>query len=133
MLSHLLAFAINLAQPAAATETAIEGRWRNPTGSVIISIAPCGQWLCGRVDWASDKASADARRGGTDPLVGAQLLSEIVPKGETRWKARLFVPDLNKNSRAELRLVGVDQLKVTGCVIGRVACKSQIWARTEPE
>ncbi len=52
----LLPVATMLAQPS---ETALEGSWRNPSGSVIISIAPCGEAMCGRVEWASDKAVAD--------------------------------------------------------------------------
>ena len=111
--------------------TALEGQWRNPSGSVIIAIAPCGEALCGRVHWASEKAMADARKGGTESLVGAELLSGIVPNGEGRWKARLFVPDLNKRSKAELRSLGTDQLKVTGCAAGRLLCKSQVWTRAE--
>jgi uncharacterized protein (DUF2147 family) len=109
----------------------IEGEWRNPQGTVIISIAPCGDTTCGRVQWASEQAKADARKGGTDPLVGAELLKEIVSKGDGRWRARLFVPDLNKTSKAELRLLGPDRLKVTGCLVGRVACKSQVWTRSD--
>jgi uncharacterized protein (DUF2147 family) len=109
----------------------LEGNWRNPSGSVIIAITPCGEAICGRVEWASDKAQADARKGGTDPLVGVELLSGFVSKGEGRWKGRLFVPDLNKRSKAELRQLGPDQVKVTGCAIGRLFCKSEVWTRTE--
>ena len=65
----LLALAALFAEPAA-----IDGRWVNPEGSVIIAIAPCGEAHCGTVTWASDKAKADARQG-TDKLVGTQLLA----------------------------------------------------------
>ena len=133
MLLTFLAFATGLGQPTGAADTAIEGRWRNPSESVIITIGPCGQALCGRVHWASEKAVADAREAGTDPLIGAELLSEIVPKTEGRWKARLFVPDLRKTSRADLRLIGLGQLKVTGCAVGGLICTSQIWTRTIAE
>ena len=71
--------------------------------------------------------------GGADPLVGAVLLSEIVPKGEGRWKARLFVPDLKRTSRASLLQLGTSQLKVTGCAVGGIICKSQVWTRTEAQ
>lgn len=130
MLLPLLTLATMLAQPG---ETALEGYWRNPSGSVIIAIAPCGEAMCGRVQWASDKAVADARKGGTDPLVGVELLSGFVPKGENTWKGRLFVPDLKKTSKAEVRQVGPDQVKVTGCAAGRLVCKSQVWTRSQAE
>jgi uncharacterized protein (DUF2147 family) len=131
MSSYLLVLAVMLVPTAAPAGSVLEGHWRNPNGTVIIAIAPCGEVLCGRVQWASEKAIADASKGGTDPLVGAELLREIVPNGDGRWKARLFVPDLNKTSKAELRESARDQLKVTGCTVGRLLCKSQVWTRTE--
>lgn len=130
---HLLILAFTFTQSAEPAASGLEGLWRNPSGSVIISIAPCGDSFCGRVHWAADKAAADARRGGTDPLIGAELLSNIVPRGEGRWKARLFVPDLHKTSSVELRFTAFNQMKVTGCAVGRVICKSQTWTRTQGE
>lgn len=130
MLTQLLAIALTVIQPA---QTGLEGHWTNPGRSVIISITPCSDTFCGRVEWASEKAKADARKGGTDPLIGAELLKEIVPDGQGRWSARLFVPDVNKTSKAELRLLGRDLLKVRGCAVGRVICRSQVWTRMAAE
>ena len=124
---------------AAATALAIvlqpgpvdpQGQWRNPQGSVIVSIAPCGDALCGVVNWASDSAKADARRGGTDQLVGTEVLSQFTPHAPARWRGRLFVPDLNKRPKAEMHLVGADELKVTICGAVGLVCKSQVWTRT---
>lgn len=109
-----------------------QGKWRNPQGSVIVSLAPCGQALCGIVDWASESAKADARRSGTDPLVGTEVLSQFTPKARGRWRGRLFVPDLNKRPKAEMRLLGFDRLKVTVCGASGLICKSQVWERTGP-
>ena len=127
MIAALLAFVL-VAQPT-GPEPALEGRWRNPAASVVIAIGQCGQSLCGRVEWASDKATADARKGGTDPLLGTVLLSDIQPRSAGRWKARLFVPDINKRSKAELILAGDDRLKVSGCAVGGIVCRSQLWTR----
>lgn len=111
----------------------VEGHWRNPSGTVVILIASCGNALCGHVQWASDKAKADALDGGTSGLIGKQLLSGFTNKGNGRWRGRLFIPDLNHRSKAEIRLIGADRLKVTGCAIGRMLCKSQLWTRTDPQ
>ena len=108
-----------------------QGHWRNPQGSVIVSIAPCGDALCGVVQWASDSAKADARRGGTDPLVGTEVLSQFIPKAPGRWRGRLFVPDLNKRPKAAMHLLGPDRLTVTVCGVIGLVCKSQVWERTE--
>ena len=111
----------------------VQGHWRNPSGTVVIRIAPCGTAYCGSVQWASEKAKADAREAGTETLIGRKLLSGFIPSGTRKWRGRLFIPDLNHRSKAEIRLLAADQLKVTGCTIGRILCKSQLWTRTDPQ
>lgn len=119
--------------PAEVDRLAIEGRWRNATGSVIVAITPCGDAMCGRVEWASEQAQADARRGGTDPLIGVEVLSRVELKRHRRWRGSLFLPDANRRAAAELRLLESDQLKVTGCAVGRIICKSEIWTRADEQ
>lgn len=110
------------------TASPIEGKWTNPTGSVTIEIAACGAAWCGTVIAASDKAKADAARGGTQQLVGAHLLSGFAMRGKG-WRGKLFVPDMNKRFSAQLQMVGANGLKVRGCAVGGAICKSQLWSR----
>ena len=126
----MAAILVTLQDPAVPPGS-LEGAWRNPRDSVIVRIAPCGDSLCGRVEWASVKAQADARRGGTDPLVGVEVLSQFKARPNGRWKGKLFLPDLNKRTGAEIRPLGPDRLKVTGCAVGRLVCRSEIWTRAE--
>lgn len=98
---------------------------------MIVAIDVCGTGYCGTVDWASDKAKADARKGGTEALVGTQLMTDFAPAGSAKWKGRLFIPDMNRRSKAELRMQSGGQLKVTGCAVGRIICKSQLWTRAD--
>lgn len=115
-----------------ATDPApIEGRWKNPSGRVTVLIEACGEDYCGSVIATAESARADARRGGTTNLVGTQLMSGFKLAGPGKWRGRMFVPDINHRSKAELRLIGADQLKVTGCMVGRMICKSQLWTRAE--
>ena len=109
----------------------IEGRWKNPSGRVTVLIEACGEAVCGSVIAAAESAKADARRGGTADLVGTQLMTGFKPAGPGKWRGRMFVPDINHRSKAELRLIGADQLKVTGCMVGRMICKSQLWTRAD--
>ncbi len=132
-----LCFAAAAVPPVAAAQPdgdqaaqVIEGRWINPEASVIILVGPCGERLCGTVQWASDQAKEDARKG-TDQLVGAQLLTDVRQVRENRWQGRLFVPDVNRTVHAKIKLVGPDQLKVSGCAIGRSLCRSQTWNRQD--
>ena len=116
---------------AAQDANAPTGRWKNPSGSVIVAIDACGPAYCGTVTSASDPAKADARRGGTANLVGTQLMTGFKAAGGGKWRGRLFIPDMNHRSKAELRLFGANQLKVTGCMVGRMICKSQVWTRAD--
>ena len=118
--------ALALAQ-AAATPAAVEGRWINPSKSVVIDIAPCAEALCGTVVWATAQAQQDAKKG-TPNLIGTQLLTGLQPKGEL-WQGKLFVPDQRLHASAKIAPAGAGQLKVSGCEIG--ICKSQVWSRLE--
>jgi len=122
---------IALATMIAADTAPIEGRWKNPSGRVTVLIEACGEAYCGSVIAAAESARADARRGGTANLVGTQLMSGFKPAGPGKWRGRMFVPDINHRSKAELRLLGAGQLKVTGCMVGRMLCKSQLWTRAD--
>lgn len=118
---------IALAAAQAPTPASIEGRWINPSKTVIIAIAPCANSLCGTVQWATAQAQQDARKG-TPQLIGTQLLTDLKLKGDT-WEGKLFVPDQKLHVEGKLQPEGANQLKVSGCEIG--ICKSQVWARAE--
>lgn len=106
---------------------AIEGRWVNPDKTVIIAVAPCGESLCGTVQWATEQAQQDAMKGTPD-LIGTQLLTDLELKGAT-WEGKLFVPDRRLHVEGKIQPEGANQLKVSGCEIG--ICKSQVWSRAE--
>lgn len=119
-----------LAAAAQAAQPSIDGLWKNPAGTVIIAIGPCGQSRCGTVKWASPAAIADAAKG-TSTLVGSDLLTGLKPRGQNSWQGRLFVPDERIRAQAKLQLLGDNQLKVSGCALGGAVCKSQLWTRAD--
>ena len=128
MTPHLLAAALFWQN----ADQRLAGYWSNASGSVIVLVAPCAeQGWCGTVQWASDSASTDAARAGTQKLVGTEIMQGFVPIDANRWKGRLFVPDLNRRSKAELRLLEADRLRVRGCTMGGLVCKSQVWTRSQ--
>ncbi len=129
--SSVLIAAALAAAPAAATQDRSSGVWRNPGNSVHIRAHPCGKSMCGTVIWASDKAKADARRGGTETLIGAQLFSGFVPAGRRVWRGKVFVPDIGKTFSGTITVVDDHTLKGEGCLLGRIGCKSQVWTRVD--
>ena len=120
---------IALALIQAAPAEPIDGRWINPAGSVILRIAPCGDARCGTVEWASDKAQADARKNAPQ-LVGTQLLTGLAPRTTTQWRGRIFVPDRNIRVTGKVTVLDADRIKVSGCALGGILCDSQVWSRT---
>ena len=104
------------------------GTWQNPSGSVRIRASRCGNQVCGTIVFANDKAKADARRGGTDPLIGTQLFEEFAARGPNEWRGRVFVPDLNRRVTGTATLVNDNTIRVEGCA-ARVVCRNQVWTR----
>jgi uncharacterized protein (DUF2147 family) len=106
------------------------GVWRNPSNSVHVRAEPCGERMCGVVVWANDKAKADARRGGTDPLVGSRLFRDFVQERPGVWRGKVFVPDIGKTFSGTVSIVDDDTIIGRGCLLlGRVGCRSQQWTR----
>jgi len=118
-----------LALPAAAVAEPLEGRWANPKRSVVVQVAQCGNAYCGTVIRASDKAKANARKGGTQNLVGTRILSGLKPAGANRYKGKVFVPKRNIFASATVRQVGANIMEVEGCVVGGLLCDEQRWTR----
>jgi uncharacterized protein (DUF2147 family) len=115
---------------SAAAQAAIEGHWKNPKGSVVVRLAPCGNAYCGTVVEASAKAKATAARGGTPSLIGTRILSGLRPTGDGTFKGQGFDPKRNIRALATIRLVGANALEVRGCALaGMFICKEQRWTR----
>lgn len=119
--------ALAAAQPQA--HAPIEGLWKNPIGSAIIAVAPCGNLLCGKVVWASERGRREVAKT-TSNVVGTMVLTDVKPKGRA-WVGKLFVPDDNIHVSARLQLLNDKQLKLTGCALAGLVCRSQIWTRTQ--
>jgi uncharacterized protein (DUF2147 family) len=117
---------------AAVSAAPIEGQWRNPKNSVVVSIAPCGggAW-CGTVVRASDKVEGDARKGGTANIVGSRLLTGLKPAGVGTYRGRVYLPKPRITASATVRSAGANIMIVKGCAVVGVLCKEQRWTRVK--
>ncbi len=126
-------FSLPILLAVAATQQAprapIEGLWRNPIGSAIIAVAPCGKALCGKVVWTSARGQREVANT-TQHVVGTTVLTDVKPKGMF-WVGKLFIPDDNIHVSARLRLLDGRNLKLTGCAVVGLLCRSQVWTRAE--
>ena len=119
-----------LSAPVAATaKSGLEGRWRNPKGSVTVKVAPCGDAWCGTVVEASGKAKATARKGGTEQLIGTRILTGVKAAGSNEYKGRAFDPKRNIHAPATIRVLGPGTIEIKGCVLRGIVCKEQRWKR----
>jgi uncharacterized protein (DUF2147 family) len=107
----------------------IQGFWRNPKGTVEVRIGDCGTSICGTVVAASASEIADARDSGYPALVGMRLLYDYHAYGPARWRGTIFVPDIGRSVSSHIELVDADHVRVSGCLIGKFLCKSQLWQR----
>lgn len=107
------------------------GVWRNPKNSVHLEIKDCGPSTCGVVVWASAKAEADARKSGTDTLIGKQLLRDFEAQDNGTLKGRVWVPTLKVTLVGSADIVDTRTMRAKGCVLGNFLCKSQLWTRIE--
>lgn len=125
------ASALPLAADAASLPLTNTGIWRNPKDSVHIALRPCGEEICGFVVFASPKAEAAARKGGTPKLLGAQLLRGFKVDRNGIGRGKVFVPDLNATFSGSAEMVDARTLRAKGCLFGAVICKTQVWTRVD--
>lgn len=123
-----IAIVVPFASGASAQERSL-GVWRNPSNSVHVKIERCGPQMCGVVIWANEKAKADSRRGGTDPLIGAQLFRDFYEERSGVWRGKVFVPDIGKTFSGTVTVMNNDTIRAKGCLVGNIACQTQVWSR----
>lgn len=119
-----------------AQAQAVTGAWS--TGKARVRIADCGGALCANVtalnepndetgkpktDKNNANASLRARR-----IVGISILSGMRAAGDNTWKGSIYNPEDGKTYAASMSLQG-SSLRVQGCALGGLICKTQVWSR----
>ncbi|WP_159982313.1 MULTISPECIES: DUF2147 domain-containing protein [unclassified Novosphingobium] len=132
---------VAMASPAFAREGHVaadaEGIWLNPKHTVAVHTDACGpnsiqnrsQSLCGQIVWASNQARADARDSDVPRLLGTEILEDYRFRGHGTWSGTVFVPDMGRHFASEIDQLSPTQLRVKGCILGGLLCKSQVWTR----
>ena len=138
ILANLALVGATGAEPAAAQDALLLGRWRTAAQGGVVEIHRCGAALCGRlVDAAPlrrDPDQTDVRNGApalrTRPLRGLRVLDGFTG-GPTTWTGGpLYDPDSGQRAgRGALTLVEGGRLSVRGC-IAPLICRTQTWTRS---
>jgi len=128
MLAPALLTAMALA--SSAQSNSIDGLWLHPERAVIIRLQGCGSAMCGTVTWATARAQRDAK-SGVEHLVGARLLTDFRENSNGIWKGKIFVPDYALHVTGKIQHLDANRLKVSGCTLGGLICRSQVWTRSD--
>jgi uncharacterized protein (DUF2147 family) len=123
----LLALAI-ASTAAIAQPSGLEGLWANPKHNMIVSVDRCGPDYCATVVNASDKAQANARKGGTEHFIGTEIL-RVRPAGDGTLRGKAFDPETNMHVAATVTVVGPDAMDIKGCAFLGLICEEQRWTK----
>jgi uncharacterized protein (DUF2147 family) len=116
------------------------GTWFTEEGKATVRMADCGGALCGTIvalkepnDPQSgkpkvDKNNADAGKRSR-PIIGVQIVIGLKPDGANKWSGQIYNPEDGKTYNLSVTLPNTNTLKVQGCMLGGVICKTQTWTR----
>ncbi|WP_324828651.1 DUF2147 domain-containing protein [Qipengyuania zhejiangensis] len=129
-----LAAAMMVSQPLAAAEP-VQGRWVTAEKDAVITIAPCGAKLCGRIAefLVPPPQGLDQRDvNNRDPakrmrkLLGMPVLTGFTQDSD-QWRGEIYDPKSGKTYRSILRRKGSNVLEVKGCI--GPFCQTQVWRK----
>jgi uncharacterized protein (DUF2147 family) len=114
------------------------GLWKANDGQATFRIAPCGAGLCGTIAALAEPNDPATGRPKTDvnnpdaamrvrPVVGLTML-RMTREGENAWRGTIYNGQDGRTYNATMASENM-RLKVTGCVLGGLVCRTQIWSR----
>ncbi|PRY91188.1 DUF2147 domain-containing protein [Donghicola tyrosinivorans] len=123
MKQFILGAALALAAGAAHAE-GVNGTWQTETSDkgayLHVDIGPCGDKVCGVIAKVVN---------GDESITGKNIIWDMSDQGGGAFGGgQIWAPDTDKTYKSKMSLEG-NGLKVSGCVLGGVICRSQNWAR----
>ena len=112
----------------------LAGRWMTDDRTAIVTIAPCGAALCGRISrfLAAEPAGGFRDTQNPDsalrtrPLLGVTVLSNLTRSGGG-WSGRAYSPREGRDVRATVTLRSAGVMRIHGCVA--IFCRDLDWTR----
>ena len=126
--------AMALAAPASAADP-ITGRWITEDRDAVITIAPGGANLCGKISkFLVAPPQGVNQRDVNNPdkskrsrkLLGTPVLTSFSEDGDL-WRGRIYDPKSGKDYRSVIRRTSASKLEVKGCL--GPFCQTQNWTR----
>lgn len=116
------------------------GTWSTEGGKAQVRVANCGAALCGTIvalaepnDPATGKPKTDAQNTDAGrrsrPMIGVQIVLGMKPASAGKWEGQVYNAEDGKTYTGSISMQGADTLRLQGCVMGGMICKSQTWTR----
>jgi uncharacterized protein (DUF2147 family) len=116
------------------------GTWYTEQQRAQIRIAKCDDTLCGTIVALKEPIDPDTGQPQTDtenedatmrsrPVIGIKIVIGMKPSGANKWSGQLYNAEDGKTYTGSLTITGANSLKVEGCIMGGLLCRSQIWMR----
>jgi uncharacterized protein (DUF2147 family) len=129
----------SLTAPALAADPT--GTWLTENGRSRVRIANCADALCGTIVWLkepndpatgqpkTDRNNADETKRAR-PLMGVAIVLSMKPSGTPdKWTGQVYNAEDGKTYSGSITMQGAAALKLEGCALGGLLCKSQTWTR----
>jgi uncharacterized protein (DUF2147 family) len=132
---------VALAQPG----NGVTGRWLIQGGFGVIAITPCGNSICGRIDWMkpteNGQVSSIPRDGRNpdparreQPICGLTILYGFRHDDGKHWEAgNIYDPESGRTYHANITLVDTNHLRLRGYIGIPLLGASQVWTRVDNE
>jgi uncharacterized protein (DUF2147 family) len=121
------------ASSLAAAEDAI-GKWKDTESGGITEISSCGGGVCIKIVTPSKGRETDGNN--PDPklkgrsMAGVTIMTGAAKDGPDRWKGQLYNSEDGKTYSGWVIVTGKDEVKLEGCVLAGIICKTRVWRRT---
>jgi uncharacterized protein (DUF2147 family) len=110
----------------------IAGTWLSQSGETRVRFSPCGGIFCGVIVWVS-KPGKDVNNPDESKrersLVGIQMVT-MKPQGGGSYSGHLYNYQDGKTYSGKAKVTGAG-LELSGCVLGGLICRSQVWKRVD--
>jgi uncharacterized protein (DUF2147 family) len=133
----LAALAFAAAMPVAALAAAEDaiGTWKDTETGGITQVYNCGAGICIKVvtpskDRAVDSNNPDPKLKGRS-MAGVVIMNGAAKDTADRWKGQVYNSEDGKTYTGYLEVKGKNEVKLEGCILGGLVCKSHVWKRTQ--
>ncbi len=127
----LMATLVVLSSQAFAADAT--GEWLVADQTARIGISPCGEALCGKITWTLTPGGVDENNPDPQkrarPVLGMEILQSMKATAPNRWEGSVYNAQNGKTYKAVMSLDNPDVLRMEGCVLGGLICRSQTWTK----